>query len=71
MEAMWVELLKQAPQVGVLCFLVVVFLRHMDKRDQDHGSERQAMRMSMDNNTSAMNENTKSISLLIQAIKKD
>ena len=66
---MWLDLLKQAPQVGVICFIVVVFLKHMDKRDQDHIAERQATRASLDANTSAMQRNTEGMMQLVQVIR--
>lgn len=70
MDALWTKILEQAPQVGVLCFLVVTFLKHIDKRDSDHLAERQAMRESIDNNSMVVAKNTESISLLIQTINK-
>lgn len=65
MDTFALEIIKQIPSLGVLCFIVVVFVRYMEKRDivireihADHLTERQAMRLTIETNTKAMADNT-------------
>lgn len=77
METLVSEVIKQVPSLGVLCFIVYVFLRHMEKRDavikeihEEHLNERRETRTSVDNNTKAMAVNTVAIHELAKALKE-
>ena len=77
MDTMAIEIIKQVPSLGVLCFIVVVFVRYMERRDTvireihaEHISERKETRVAVDANTSAMNKNTVAIAELARALKE-
>ena len=77
MDNIAVEIAKQVPSLGVLCFIVVVFLKYLERRDAiireihaEHLLERQHTRSAIDTNTSAMNKNTMAALELVQAVKQ-
>ena len=77
METIASEVIKQVPSLGVLCFIVYFFLKHMEKRDavikeihEDHLIERRDTRMAVDANTKAMTTNTMAIGELAKALKE-
>jgi len=77
MESLAVEVIKQVPSLGVLCFIVYVFLRHMEKRDavikeihEDHLLERRETRAAVDANTKATQGCTTAIGELSKALKE-
>jgi hypothetical protein len=34
MTDIWIEIIKQVPSLGVLVLLVIIFIRHLSKRDE-------------------------------------
>lgn len=76
MDAFLTEVAKQVPSLGVLCFIVWVFINHLDKRDktlkemhQEHIDERAISRETIRDNTLAMRQNTNAISELKEVIQ--
>ena len=74
---MLVEIIKQVPSLGVLCFIVVVFLRYLERRDAiireihaEHLNERKETRLAVDGNTQAMTSNTHAVRDLVSQLKK-
>lgn len=75
MENMITEIAKQVPSLGVLAFIVIVFLRHMERRDAvikeihaEHMLERKETRAAVDANTAEMQRNTLAISKFVKSL---
>lgn len=78
MDQLWLEIVKQVPQLGVLVWVVTYFLRHMENvakivRESD---ERSATKLAdvMQRNTVSMDQNTTALgknSYLIDKYSKD
>jgi hypothetical protein len=76
MENFLTEVAKQVPSLGVLCFIVWIFIKHLDKRAEtltemhkEHLYAREQSREAVQDNTRAMQENSEVISELKSVIQ--
>ncbi len=72
---MLTELIKSAPSLAVLCFIVITFIRYIRSRDADvreihneHIKERELSRSAVEANTVALARNSVVMSDLIDTI---
>ncbi len=75
MENIFKEIVSQIPALGVLCFIVATFIRHMDKRDklvvqmhEESMSERRESRAVIRENATATSVNTNALNNLAHVI---
>jgi hypothetical protein len=75
MEAIGIELVKQVPSLGVLCFIVWVFIKHLGMKDdafrvihRESMEARELERQTIKENATALKENTVATSALQHVI---
>lgn len=75
METVWIEIIKQAPSMGVLVLLVWLFLKSMENRDAmirdlhlDHMKAREDSRTTIADNTKAMINNSTALANLVMVV---
>jgi len=68
---------KQAPSLGVLCFLTIAFLRHLRSRDselrgiaEDRRALIDGMTRMMDHSTQVIERNSQVIGAVVETIRK-
>ncbi len=75
MEAIAIELVKQVPSLGVLCFIVWVFIKHLGIKDaefrvihRENLEAREVSRLTIKENSDALRENTSATAALQSVI---
>lgn len=75
MEAIGIELVKQVPSLGVLCFIVWVFIKHLGMKDdevriihRENLEAREISRLTIKENSIALKENTSATEALHKII---
>jgi len=77
MEAFLTEVAKQVPSLGVLCFIVWIFIKHLDKRSEtmnemhrEHLYAREQSKTAIQDNTQAMRQNSEAVGELRHVIQQ-